>query len=147
MRPGSRNLLIGVGAVLVGIQLVPVDRSNPPVTGELDVPEDVAALLDRSCRDCHSNRTVWPWYSRVAPVSWLVAHDVDEGREQVNFSEWAAWSPDDRDHALEEIVEVMEEAEMPLRKYVWLHPEAGLSASDRTRIADWARAERSRLEP
>lgn len=131
--------LVGAGIVLLGIQLVPVDRSNPPVTGEIRAPDDVMSVLERSCWDCHSNETHWPWYAYVAPVSWLVAHDVEEGREHVNFSEWDAYDAGERDEALEEVVEVMEEQEMPLGKYIRLHPDADLSAAERERLIAWAR--------
>jgi hypothetical protein len=139
--------LLGLGVVLVGIQLVPVERTNPPVTGEIRAPDEVMAILERSCRDCHTNETSWPWYSRVAPVSWLVAHDVDEGREHANFSEWDTYDAKERDDVLEEMVEVMEKGEMPLRKYTALHPSAKLREADRERLAEWARAERVEPSP
>ncbi len=73
---------------LVAIQLVPVDRTNPPVETEVPATVEVRSILRRACYDCHSNETVWPWYSRIAPISWLVARDVREGREKVNLSTW-----------------------------------------------------------
>jgi hypothetical protein len=79
-------------AVLVGIQLVPVDTSNPPVTADVPTSPEVKAVLRRACYDCHSNETTWPWYSRVAPVSWLIAQDVHEGRAELNFSRWDQYS-------------------------------------------------------
>lgn len=137
--------LLVLGVVVVGAQLVPVDRSNPPVAGEIEAPDDVRTVLERSCWDCHSNETVWPWYAHVAPVSWLVAQDVEEGREHANFSAWAAYDGKERDEVLEELVEVMEEEEMPLRKYTALHPSAKLSPAERERLIDWARALREEI--
>ncbi len=72
----------------MAIQLVPVNRSNPTVEADLEAPEAVTAVLRTACYDCHSNETHWPWYSYVAPVSWLVAHDVEEARSEFSFSHW-----------------------------------------------------------
>ena len=127
-------------ATLVGIQLVPVDRSNPPVNGPLEAPDEVMAVLRKACFDCHSNETTWPWYSYVAPVSWLVAKDVEEGRRELNFSEWATMSEKKRAHKLKETWEEVEEGEMPLPIYIPMHPDANLTDSQRTALIDGLRA-------
>jgi len=127
-------------ALTLGIQLVPVDRSNPPVRRTIDAPEDVERVLRRSCYDCHSNETDWPWYSRVAPASWLVADDVHEAREDMNFSEWPD-DPDDATDLIEEIGEQVESGAMPLDSYLWLHPEARLSDEERQLLIDWSLSE------
>ncbi len=127
-------------AVALGIQLVPVDRTNPPVRNEIDAPDDVHRVLRRSCYDCHSNETDWPWYSRVAPASWLVADDVHEAREDMNFSEWPT-DPDDATDLIEEIGEQVESGAMPLDTYLWMHPEARLSEEERQLLIDWSLAE------
>jgi mono/diheme cytochrome c family protein len=82
-------------------------------------------LAQRACFDCHSNETKWPWYSNVAPISWLVQHDVDEGRHEMNFSEW-----DKPQHEAHEAAEVIEEGEMPMAIYLPLHPEAKLTPEE-----------------
>ncbi len=87
-----RIIIIVIIVILIGIQFVPVSKTNPPVTGEIKAPNDVMQILRTSCYDCHSNEVNWPWYSNVAPMSWLVAYDVDEAREHMNFSEWASYS-------------------------------------------------------
>jgi mono/diheme cytochrome c family protein len=115
-------------AVLVAIQLVPYGRahSNPPVQAE--PPWDSEAtrtLFFQACGDCHSNETVWPWYSAVAPVSWLVQHDVDEGREHLNVSEWGRERQDG-----DEAAEMVRDEEMPPWFYLPLHPEARLTADE-----------------
>lgn len=133
-----KKILIGLVVLLVALQLVPVDRDNPPVTGVVDAPPAVVAILERACYDCHSNETTWPWYSRVAPLSFLVAHDVEEGREHLNFSEWDKLTAEKRAHAIEEIWEEVEEGEMPLWFYTPLHPEAKLSEEDRTTLRAWS---------
>src|SRR5258708_32654712 len=85
---------------LIGMQFVRPDRSDPAVSPaaslEAKAPPEIKALLDRSCRDCHSNETRWPWYSQVAPVSWLVASDIHQGRDRFNYSEWTSYSSEDR---------------------------------------------------
>lgn len=145
MRIGS--ILLGViAAILVAIQFVPVDRPNPTESGPLVIRDTaVSAVFDRACADCHTNRTTWPWYSRVAPLSWWVVDHVKEGREHVNLSTWASLSVEDRDHALEEVVEVVEEGEMPLPSYTWGHPEARLTDAERETLVTWARAKRAEL--
>src|SRR5689334_23582497 len=90
-----RGLTIG-GAAVIGLllaQLIPVDRRNPPVQAEVQASAEARVLLRRACYDCHSNETVWPWYARVAPVSWVVVHDVRRGRDVVNFSTWTLYHP------------------------------------------------------
>ena len=125
----------GLGLLLafLAIQLVPYgrDRVNPPVKTE--PPWDSAAtrtLAKQACFDCHSNETQWPAYSRVAPVSWLVQHDVAEGRAALNFSEWSR----PQEEATEAPKEVLER-EMPPRTYQLMHAHARLSAVDRDRLA------------
>jgi hypothetical protein len=124
-----RRGLLTVGVLLVAIQLVPYGRAtyNPPVVSEpaWDSAE-TRDLARRACFDCHSHETRWPWYARIAPVSWLVQHDVDEGRHELNFSDWA--------HPGEEAGEAAEsvaEGEMPPRPYLMLHGEARLTAGER----------------
>ncbi len=131
--------------VLLGAQAVPVHRTNPPVTGEIAAPPDVQALLERSCYDCHSNETAWPWYARVAPMSWLVTHDVKEAREHVNFSEWGDLDAGDRESAMKEIAEEVEDGKMPLRLYVPLHPAARLTEAERAQLVAWSSARARKL--
>jgi uncharacterized protein YbdZ (MbtH family) len=142
-----RKLGLVAAGLLVLAQLVPVSRTNPPVTGALDAPPDVQVLLRRACADCHTNETVWPWYASVAPASWLVAHDVDEAREHLNFSTWTDLKPRKQRKAYEEIAEMIEEEEMPLWYYVPLHPDARLSAAERARLVEWAHGELAQAVP
>ncbi|MCF7801475.1 MAG: heme-binding domain-containing protein [Candidatus Marinimicrobia bacterium] len=133
----SRIILILI-VLFVLIQFFPVNRTNPPVETEIEAPEEVHAILDRACYDCHSNNSQWPWYAYVAPVSWLVAKDVNQGREHVNFSTWNLYDFDDRADIYDEIYEVIDEGEMPLAIYVPLHPEAKLSEEDKQLLMNWA---------
>jgi hypothetical protein len=137
----ASKLLLFTGALLVAIQLVRCEHDNPPVTGEIQAPANVQAILERACYDCHSNETRWPWYSHVAPVSWLVHHDVEEGREHLNFSEWTQLAADKQAHAREEIQELtIDKSDMPLAYYVLLHSNARLSDADRQALKAWLSA-------
>jgi hypothetical protein len=127
-----RIIFLAVGLV-VAIQLIPVwlAQTNPPVLAEpnWDSPE-TRALAQRACFDCHSNETVWPWYSKVAPVSWLITKDTLDGRQHLNFSEWGRGRP----VKLNEVEEVLREGQMPLPVYLPLHPEANLTEAEREQL-------------
>jgi hypothetical protein len=143
--------------LLLALQLVPteVSTTNPPVVAE--PPWDSAqtrALAVRACFDCHSNETQWPLYSRVAPVSLLVAHDVAEGRRALNFSEWGVSRTGEGEHegeegeagergedreggeGADEVAEVIEDGEMPPASYVWLHPTAQLTPAEKQQLIE-----------
>lgn len=139
-------VLGGLAALLVIIQLIPGGAAeNPPATAEIQAAPEVMTILRRSCYDCHSNETEWPWYSKVAPVRWLIRHDVNEGRSHVNFSEFEGAEPRRMAHRLEEIGEQVEEKEMPLWYYVPMHPAAGLSDADRELLQAWAHERRQAI--
>jgi heme-binding protein len=133
-----KKAILAMAALILMIQLIPIRPSNPPERSPLAITGDAGEILTRSCFDCHSNKTRWPWYSRIAPVSWWVIDHVEEGREHLNFSDWGLLSEEDRAEALEEIVEEVEEREMPLPSYLPMHPEAELSASDIAALRAWA---------
>lgn len=124
-------LFIIIGGILIFslIQLIPYGRqhTNPPVISEpsWDSPE-TRQLVVRACYACHSNQTIWPWYSHVAPVSWLLQYDVDEGRQTMNFSEWERKSL-----YAETVVNVIQSGEMPPFQYLIMHPEARLSQTEK----------------
>jgi hypothetical protein len=121
---------------LVGAQAVRLERTNPPVDEArtlarmVDVAPAAAAVLERACRDCHSNRTEWPWYSNVAPVSWFVIDHVNHGRSHLNFSEWSSYQPDRRRELLEGVCKETRGGAMPLPSYTWIHWNARLSPAD-----------------
>ena len=128
--------LVVLGLIL--IQFVPVDRSNPPVSGEVAAADEVMEVLRNSCYDCHSNETQWPWYSRVAPVSWRIAQHVRMGRGNLNFSDWQSMSPEDQDEAKGDIWEKVERGAMPLSDYLRMHPEAVLTDPQREALRRWS---------
>ena len=133
--------LVGVAA-LAAIQLVPVDRANPPVETDVPASPETRVVLRRACYDCHSNETVWPWYSRVAPVSWLLERDVREGREELNFSTWNRYTTQQQAKLLEESGEQVDEGEMPPWFYLPLHPDARLSQSNKDDLRAWSQSTR-----
>jgi len=135
-------VLIVLVVAFLAAQFVRIDRTNPPVdpAHTIKAPADVQAILDRSCADCHSNNTRWPWYTNVAPVSWWIADHIKEGRRELNLSEFATYSPKKAKHKLEEICEQVEKGEMPLTGYVPLHPEAKLSDADKSRLCEWSKS-------
>jgi len=118
---GGAILLLVIGIGFVAIQFIPAGKHNPPVINEpaWDSPE-TRALTERTCFDCHSNQTKWPWYAQIAPVSWMIAREVQEGRHQINYSEW---NPNQENEA----VEVILQGEMPPKSYLLMHPEARLN--------------------
>ena len=144
---------ISLVVLFLGLQLIRPAKTNPAVDEsrhllrQVEVPAEVAGALDRSCFDCHSNQTRWPWYSHVAPVSWFVIDHVNHGRQHLNFSDWAQYSVRDRAKFFEGIRESVEENAMPLSSYTLIHKEAVLSDADKKRIGDWAAAEQGRLAP
>jgi len=135
-------------AVFALLQLTNPARVNPPVQRDFvaaaNPPAPVAAAIRAACYDCHSHETIWPWYAHIAPVSWLIASDVTEGREHVDFSEW----PDDAGRAakkLERINEVLDYREMPPKKYTLIHAKARLTEAQRKEIMDWTDAAAAKL--
>lgn len=137
--------LVG-GIVVVGlaIQLVPhelpaVESNNPAdLIGSGVVDGDVANLLKTACYDCHSNETKYPWYSQVAPVSWLVGKDTREGREELNFSTWQEYDMMEKLKKLDDLVIEVKEGEMPMKIYTLIHSEARLSDAQRQQLVEWA---------
>jgi len=144
-------IVIILFVVFAGIQFVRPALTNPPVdesqtiVARANVPPDVAAILDRSCRDCHSNKTVWPWYTHVAPVSWWLKSHVDHGREDLNLSEWGKLPRDRQDRKLRQICDEVQDGNMPLASYLPMHPTAKLSDQDKKTLCDWTDQEREKV--
>ena len=127
-------------AALVLIALfIPVDRNNPPVESALKAPVAIQKMLVSACYDCHSFETRWPWYSRIAPVSWLVASHVKEGRKDLNFSRWPTYNFQEQDLILREMEKQISERIMPPKGYEVLHPEARLNTRQREDLLGWIR--------
>ncbi|HEY2646729.1 MAG TPA: heme-binding domain-containing protein [Candidatus Acidoferrales bacterium] len=140
-----KRLIFGSIAVLIFIQIIQPSRTNPPVVASrgleshVDVPPEVQSVLKRSCYDCHSNSTVWPWYSRVAPVSWYVARDVNVARGHVNLQDWEAQVNDQegKEH-LGAICKLVREGKMPPADYRFIHRDANISPEEANAICAWS---------
>jgi hypothetical protein len=137
-RPRLRRWLLAIGAGVFAlallIQLVPYGwrHPNPPVTADAPWPSTQARRVAvAACYDCHSNETDWPWYSYIAPTSWLVRKDVEDGRDELNFSTW-----DEDDNDADDAIETIEDASMPPRQYKLLHPDARLTADERALLIE-----------
>ncbi|HKV56068.1 MAG TPA: heme-binding domain-containing protein [Candidatus Binataceae bacterium] len=140
--------LIGVSVLFLAAQLIPVPRDNPSPRGAPDAPAAVASILRRACYDCHSNQTRWPWYSAIAPVSWVVSRHVREARERLNFSQWADYASDPETAAqkLREIANLVQSGKMPPWYYRMMHQEARLDAGQSATLVRWARARAAAAE-
>jgi hypothetical protein len=148
MKKKLKWVAAGAIAIFVVLQFFNPPHVNPPVKTDFisaaAPPASVAASVRAACYDCHSDETQWPLYSRVAPVSWLIASDVNRGRQHLNLSEW----PADPAHAakqLDRMNEVIDYGEMPLKKYTLLHPDARLSDAQRKEVLDWTEATANKL--
>jgi hypothetical protein len=135
----KKKLVLCAATLAVGIvvaQFFQPEISNPPTDPAASFasvakpPREVVAIVDRSCRDCHTNQTAWPWYSKISPLSWMIARDVKVGRARLNFSQWNIYSPEMSQIRMREACEEVRAGKMPLGLYLPLHPEAKLSAQD-----------------
>ena len=145
-------VVIGAAFLFVVIQFFGPARTNPvtnqamAMESHMQVPANVKPILDRSCADCHSNNTRWPWYSKVAPVSWFVIDHVDVGRSELNFSHWGLYETRRQLNLLDEMCELSGNGEMPLSSYTPLHPGSKLTTEEVKALCDWTMAESKRLE-
>ncbi|MEM9824855.1 MAG: heme-binding domain-containing protein [Bacteroidota bacterium] len=139
----KKTIFWAVLIFLLLIQFFPIDKTNPP----FDLAEDylqisqppiaVQQMIKAACYDCHSHQTVYPWYTNIQPIGkWIKGH-VEYGKENLNFSLWANYSPDKAKHKLEECIEVMENGRMPMKSYTWTHPDAKLDESQQTELIAW----------
>ena len=139
----KKKILLAIVALLVLIQFIRIDKTNPEVVLKNDFitvtnpPENIATILKTSCYDCHSNESKYPWYTNISPIAWWVKHHINEGREELNFSEWATFTDKRKKHKLEECFEMVEEAEMPLESYLITHGEAKLSATQKEELIEF----------
>jgi len=138
MKLWLRRTCIGLAGALLAIQLGPAERTNPAERSDLAAPDEVKAIFRRSCYDCHSNETHWPWYAYIAPVSWFLASDVQAGRKQLNFSKWGEYGQQKRHTKADEIVDQVTSGDMPLPQYVFLHRGARLDPHEIEILKQWA---------
>lgn len=147
MKKILKIIAVVLAAAFIAVQFYRPDRTTPPVIeaetleAETQASENVKAILARSCNDCHSNRTVYPWYSQITPFSWLLANHINEGRAELNFSVWATYADERKRRKLEDICEQVTNGEMPYKQYLWIHRDATLTEADKQILCDWTRAE------
>jgi len=147
----KRKILFGIATILIVIQFFRSERNvgqadmPTDITHAVLVPENVMHVLKTSCYDCHSNRTTYPWYTNINPVGWWMNHHVEEGKDELNFSTFTSYNKKRADHKLEEIAEQVQEHEMPLESYTWMHKDAKLDAQQIQLIVDWVKASRATL--
>ena len=142
--------LVGVSLFALA-QFIRSAKTNPTIEPsmaleahvQVDLP--VAGIFDRSCNDCHSNKTRWPWYSHVAPVSWFVIDHVNHGRSHLNFSEWGNYDKNEQRELLDETCRMVKKGEMPLSSYTPMHSDSKLTPTDITTICEWANRSMSRM--
>ena len=144
-RVPAKWIVVGLVAILILIQIIPANRTNPPVNpsrsleAHVEVPPEVQAILKRSCYDCHSSATVWPWYTHVAPVSWYVIHDVNTGRSHVNFQDWEAQvnEQEGKEH-LGLTCKLVREGKMPPADYRAMHKGTDVSPEETNAVCAWS---------
>lgn len=151
MKKKVKYLFIGLLLAFILIQFIPTnlpknntDHSNDILQGE-NAPDDIKMILSKACYDCHSNQTVYPWYSYVAPVSWLVAKDTRDGRDELNFSDWADLSKRKKIKILNEVAEEVEEDKMPLKIYTLVHRDAILTEEEISTLIGWTKSQSDKL--
>jgi hypothetical protein len=148
-----KKILIGLLVVLVLIQFFRPEKNDSndltlDVSTKYKVPEDVSQILRVACNDCHSNKTNYPWYAQIQPVAWWLNDHVTEGKEHLNFSNFTQLPIAVQNHKFEEVIEVIDENEMPLESYTYLglHPEAKLTEDQKTALKTWAREQMDLLK-
>jgi len=150
MKKKLKWILVAFVAAFVLLQFTNPARTNPPVAHDLMAagvpPPQIGAMLHAACYDCHSDETRWPWYSRVAPMSWQIAKDVNAGRENLNLSDWPVNDSKRAAKKLEDMSEQIGYGEMPPKKYTLIHADARLTEDQRKELTDWLDAEAARLK-
>lgn len=144
---------IGIAFIVlfIVIQVFRINKTITPVNEQTDfmavtqTNPEVATILKNACYDCHSNQPTYPWYTSVAPVSWWIKNHINEGSKHLNFSIWQTYTVKRKDHKLEECIEMIEEGEMPMNSYTWMHPEAKLTDAQKQLLIDWFKAEKAKL--
>ncbi len=137
--------------VFVGIEFIPTERNQTSAVFETDflvvnkTPENIGVVLQTSCYDCHSNNTEYPWYNKIQPIAWFLEDHIKEGKKELNFNEWEAYSDRRKSSKLKSIISQIEDDEMPLLSYTLVHRDAILSHSEKTLVMDYMKQLRDSL--
>lgn len=143
-----KKIGIGLLVIFVAIQFIRIDKTNPEYDEAADFitmtqpPSEIATLIKNACYDCHSHQAKYPWYSNVAPISWMVEHHIEEGREHLNFSTWGTYEAKKVNHKLEECMEEIKKGNMPMKPYVLMHSEAKMTDEQKTALVAWFKSQR-----
>jgi len=139
-----KKVLLGILVVIILIQFIRPEKNDSAIaTNDISnavlIPEEVKEIIKTSCADCHSNKTIYPWYSEIAPVSWYLAQHVNEGKEHLNFSEWTAYNKNQKSHILKDLEEELEDHEMPLKSYLIIHKDAEMTQNQYETLLNWVK--------
>ncbi len=143
------GILIFVGFVV--LQFFGIDKTTPPIVpsetleAAVSVPADISQIMVRSCNDCHTNATIYPWYSNVQPFGWFLKNHIEEGRQKLNFSIFNIYTAQKKAKRLDDVCDQVESKEMPLPSYLWIHRDAVLTDSDAKALCDWAKQEQGKI--
>lgn len=137
-----KKILIGFVVVFVALQFIRPERNesaevSKDISTKYPMSDTVKQIITKACADCHSNKTVYPWYASVQPLSSWLAHHVDEGKHEINFNEFASYRIGKQNHKLEEVIEQVKEGEMPLSSYTLIHKEARLTEDEKSILIQW----------
>jgi len=139
-------VVVAIGSTMIHpFGVLGAAEGNQTILREAQIDPETLLIIQRACRNCHSQQTVWPWYSHVAPVSWLLARDVQQARLHMNLSRWQDYSTDEQLRLLSAIGSAVRNRQMPVQRYLLLHPEARLTDAERQQIYRWTRTERNRI--
>ena len=140
-----KKVFLGIIVVFILIQMIRPNKNDSRnninhISTVIAVPDEVKEILKTSCNDCHSNFTVYPWYNEIAPISWYLASHVKDGKKHLNFSEWTVYNKNQQNHILEDLEEVLETHEMPLKSYLWIHKESELTNDEYKVLMAWVKS-------
>lgn len=151
MKKALKIVALVLFLAFVAIQFVRPNFANPAIVdgqtleATAQVPDDVDKILVRSCADCHSNATVYPWYSKIQPAAWFLSGHIQDGRKEMNMSEWGSYDVRRKKRKLDTMCEQIQDRQMPLPSYLWIHWGAKMSDDDIKKVCDWTNAEAARL--
>ena len=143
MRKITKPILLIVLIILIIIQFFAIDKTNPPVNASQDfvfytnTPPKVASILKVACYDCHANTTKYPWYTSIQPIAWWIKGHINNGRKHLNYSEWTLYDTKKQRHKIEEMIEVLEDKEMPMLSYMIAHQDAWIDEQQRQLVVEW----------
>ena len=149
----TKKILLTLIAVFIIIQFIKPDKNQSVADTPNDIfahyqaPDSTRQLIRTACYNCHSNNTVYPWYSEVQPVAWWLSNHIKDAKAELNFSEFASYLPKKADHKLEEVVEMVKEGDMPLKSYSLVHKDSRLTDAQRVEITTWADQLRGQIQP